>query len=151
MPGIFISHPAWLKPDSERHSLTTLIRGQRALIRGSLWHCGVKVSSPSEELGAATHDGLPGTWCKICEEGGWPPWVLMVGLPRVVIGCWHPCCPQYYIKRGENPCRAYTRDPFSRAGSRPLVALSSELVLHSDLDKSYPKPVCQHYLIGTSS
>lgn len=46
---------------------------------------------------------------------------------------------------------AYTRDPFSRADSRPLVAPSSELVLHSDLDKSYPKPVCQHYLIGTSS
>lgn len=38
----------------------------------------------------------------------------------------------------------YPWDPF-RANSEPLVAQSSGLVLHSDLDKSYPKPICQHH------
>lgn len=41
---------------------------------------------------------LPWIWFKICEEGWWPPWMLMRGVPGVNIGCWHPCCPWCYIK-----------------------------------------------------
>lgn len=68
IPPMSIPHPAWLMPDSEEHNLTYSFGGQRTLIKRSLWHCGVKALLPPEELGVATPEELPGTWCRTCER-----------------------------------------------------------------------------------
>lgn len=46
---------------------------------------------------------------------------------------------------------SYSWYSFPRADSGPLLAQSSELLLYSVLDKSHPKPMCQHYSGGPVS
>lgn len=156
-------HPSNIHPSSSMAYawLTYSFGGKRTLIKRSLWHCGVKASLPPEELGVATPEELPGTWCRTCERAsGWPPWVLMVGRSKNKFWLWTTMLPLGAIDLRNTMVQhrgarihsgTYTWDSFPSAGSRPLVVQIPGLVLCSVLTKSHSKPIRWNHFGGPIS